>query len=174
MDWPWFDKESFKQAASRIDLREVAQWYNGSEWKQISISSEGEWCANLTSVLPYGAEGGTNDHGPGSAENVPNTKPEADAGDDKPVDSGQTVQLNGSGSSDDDNDTWDYEWTQTDGPNVTLSDSTAERPTFTAPVGPTTLKFDLKVTDITNGLHHHNPGNGESTADSVTINVNAP
>lgn len=59
-------------------------------------------------------------------------------------------------------------------PNITLSDSTAEQPTFAAPTGPTTLKFDLKVKDITTELHHHNAGNGQSTADGVIITVNAP
>ena len=83
------------------------------------------------------------------------------------------VTLDGSGSSDADNDTLTYDWTQTAGPNVTLSSSTAQKPTFTAPAGPKTLKFDLKVKDITAGLHHHKPTNSESLADSVTITVNA-
>ena len=174
IDWPSFDADAFTQEGFRIDLREIAEWHNGSDWEQISVSSQGEWYANLTSVLPDGAEGGTNTHGPGSAENVPNTKPDAHAGDDKPVASGANVELDGSNSSDADKDTWTYEWTQTDGPNVTLYGSTSEKPTFTAPTGPETLKFDLKVKDITAVLHHHNPDNGESTADSVTINVNAP
>jgi glycosyltransferase involved in cell wall biosynthesis len=171
IDEPSFDAAGWLQFALRVDFREVAQWHNGSGWSQISVSSEGEWYANETSVLPNGAKGGTNDQGSGGAENVPNTKPVADAGFDQTVGTGEAAQLFGFASSDADNDTLTYQWAQTAGTPVTLSDATAENPTFTAPGTAGTLKFALKVKDITAGLHHHQPTNSESDADGVTITV---
>ncbi|HMJ76080.1 MAG TPA: PKD domain-containing protein, partial [Iamia sp.] len=90
--------------------------------------------------------------------------PTADAGPDQTVDQGDTVTLDGTGSSDPDSDTLTYGWVQTGGTTVTLSDDTAAQPTFTAPTGPATLTFELTVTD---------PG-GESDTDTVVITVNAP
>lgn len=60
------------------------------------------------------------------------------------------------------------------GPAVTLSDATAQQPTFTAPdvQQPTQLVFSLTVTDITATLYHHKPTNSQSAADTVTITVN--
>src|SRR5262245_7143727 len=61
------------------------------------------------------------------------------------VNEGALVRLNGIPSKDEDF----YSWTQTAGPSVTLSSTTAATITFTAPaVGPSgvTLKFTLRVT----------------------------
>nr|QNO54724.1 hypothetical protein PDBAIGND_00030 [Methanosarcinales archaeon ANME-1 ERB7] len=63
-----------------------------------------------------------------------NHKPVANAGDDQIVSFGDTVQLNGSGSSDEDGDTLSYNWSFTSTPDassVTLSDPTIANPTFT-------------------------------------------
>jgi hypothetical protein len=93
-------------------------------------------------------------------------KPIANAGADQTVDSGEMVQLDGSGSSTNPaGGSLTYQWTQTSGPSVTLSDSTSENPTFTAPLSGATqeLVFELVVTseqDIS------------SEPDSVTITVN--
>ena len=80
----------------------------------------------------------------------PNMPPTADAGPDQTVDEGDTVTLEGSYSSDPDGTIDFFEWAQTGGTAVTLSDATAAKPTFTAPnVGPDgeTLAFQLTVTD---------------------------
>jgi hypothetical protein len=58
--------------------------------------------------------------------------------------------LDGSSSTDPDDGIASYLWTQTAGPAVTLTSTTAIQPTFTAPnVGPSgsSLTFQLTVTD---------------------------
>ena len=98
--------------------------------------------------------------------NAPSTNnpPIANAGANQTVASGASVQLDGSGSSDPDGNPITYAWSQTAGPTVTLSSTTAVKPTFTAPTGPATLTFQLVVND---GLVNSSPS-------SVTITVNAP
>jgi len=76
--------------------------------------------------------------------------PVADAGPDQTADEEVTVTLNGSGSSDSDNGIVSYEWTQTGGTAVTLSDNTVTQPTFAAPQTDSdgaTLVFNLTVKD---------------------------
>lgn len=93
-----------------------------------------------------------------------NTAPIANAGVDQNVNETALVTLNGTASSDADGDALTYSWTQTAGPAVVLSNSSSASPTFTAPhVSATTpLTFSLVVSD----------GIANSTADTVTINVN--
>lgn len=90
-----------------------------------------------------------------------NHPPTAQAGPDQSVGSRAGVQLAGSGT-DADDDALTYSWTQTAGPAVSLSSTTSAHPTFTAPVGPATLTFDLTVSD----------GTATST-DSVAVTVAA-
>ena len=93
-----------------------------------------------------------------------NRAPVADAGADQTVTEGDFVQLSGSGSSDPDGDAITYQWTQTNGISVVLSDGTAANPTFTAPVGLTadeTLIFELVVND------------GDLNSDPVSVAITA-
>jgi hypothetical protein len=94
----------------------------------------------------------------------PVSPPTADAGPDQTVESGTTVTLDGSGSSDPSGGTLTYQWTQTSGPSVTLDDSTSVNPKFTAPNTEvqTTIVFELVVTND-NGV--------KSEPDRVTITV---
>ncbi len=92
-----------------------------------------------------------------------NRPPVADAGTDQgPIDAGQTVTLDGTGSTDPDGDTLTYSWVQTSGPSVTLSDANAAMPTFTAPAANDTVTFELTVSD----------GAATST-DSIDVEVRA-
>lgn len=87
----------------------------------------------------------------------------ADAGENQVVDKQSLVVVDGGNSGDPNNDTsLNYLWTQTGGTSVTLSDTTAVNPTFTAPDNTGTLTFSLVVTDSL-GL--------SSSADSVTISM---
>jgi hypothetical protein len=97
-----------------------------------------------------------------TTENLP---PVADAGVDQTVMEGQVAALNGANSNDPEGDISSYQWAQTAGPTVVLSDSSAVRPEFLTPdVGleGATLTFDLTVTD----------SNGASDTDSCDIIVN--
>ena len=79
-----------------------------------------------------------------------NHAPVADAGPDQTVTEGVVVTLDGSNSSDADNDITTYQWEQTIGTLVTLSNAAAVQPTFTAPnvgSGGESLTFRLTVTD---------------------------
>ncbi len=76
-----------------------------------------------------------------------NSPPTADAGADQTVAADTSVTLDGSGSSDPDNDTLLFKWTQLDGPHsVTISDAFAAQPTFTA-TDPGAYVFSLDVSD---------------------------
>ncbi|RYP85914.1 hypothetical protein EKO23_11460, partial [Nocardioides guangzhouensis] len=90
--------------------------------------------------------------------------PVAEAGPAQSVATGSTVTLDGTGSSDVNNDPLTYQWTQTAGPAVTLSSATAAKPTFTAPATAANLTFQLTVND----------GQFTSPPDTVTVSVTAP
>ncbi len=96
-----------------------------------------------------------------------NSAPIAEAGQDQEkLPSGSTVTLNGTSSSDPENDPLTYLWTQVSGPIVTLSDPTSASPSFTLPAGASTdpVVFELIVND----------GNLNSAPDTVVITANAP
>ena len=112
-----------------------------------------------------GGDNGNNNNNNGGGNT--NRQPAANAGPDQSVDELSTVTLDGSGSSDADGDTLTYSWAQTAGTTVTLSDSTAQMPTFDAPDvtalnTPDVLTFELTVND----------GTVSSPVSSVDITVN--
>lgn len=89
-----------------------------------------------------------------------NTIPTAHAGVDRYVGSLSVVALNGTLSSDADNDPITYRWTQISGPSVTLSDPKSAKPIFTADTDGQLL-FSLTVND----------GQNDSAADTVKVTV---
>jgi len=100
----------------------------------------------------------------GPASPLPiNTPPVANAGADQIVDDGLLVSLDSSATTDAQGNPLTFSWTQTAGPQVTLSDPTATNPSFFAPlVGvDTVLTFSLVVKDKL----------VQSTPDTVDITV---
>jgi len=114
---------------------------------------------SLTVTDPFGL---TNSNGVNI--NVVNHAPAANAGPGQTVPAGSTVTLDGSRSTDPDGDPLTYMWTQTAGTSVTLSDPTAVKPTFTAPMVGGAVTFVLTVTD---------PYSLSATS-KVSINVSPP
>lgn len=94
---------------------------------------------------------------------APGQFPTANAGTDQEVPTGVSVQLSGSGN-DTDGTIAGYTWrlVSTTGPSVTLSSTSAQNPTFTAPNVAATFVFGLVVTD-NDGL--------PSLEDTVTVQV---
>ena len=92
-----------------------------------------------------------------------NSAPVANAGSDQAVDEGATVGLDGTASSDGDDDALTYAWTAPEG--VALPDPAAARPTFTAPdrTADYKLTFTLTVND----------GTEDSYPDTVMVAVAA-
>ncbi|MDE2821968.1 MAG: PKD domain-containing protein, partial [Chloroflexota bacterium] len=86
-----------------------------------------------------------------SAEVTANRKPVANAGKDKKAIIGETVTLDAGESYDPDNETIGFVWDQLGGPDVTLSDRTAKRPTF-IPESLGNHTFEVRVTDIRKGV----------------------
>lgn len=93
------------------------------------------------------------------SDTTTNTAPIVNAGTDQTVVYDATVNLDAT-ASDADGDALTYTWTQTSGTDITLSSTSAEDPSFTAPDQDTDIILQLSVSDGTT-----------STTDTVTIFV---
>ena len=78
-----------------------------------------------------------------------NLAPTANPGPNQVRPQGSLVTLDGGQSSDPNGDVLTYQWVQTDGPNVTLSNADTAVATYTAPsvASDTLMRFDLTVSD---------------------------
>ncbi|MEA3286630.1 MAG: T9SS type A sorting domain-containing protein [Candidatus Marinimicrobia bacterium] len=92
-----------------------------------------------------------------------NYPPNANAGSDQSVDSGATVTLDGSGSTDSDGTIVSYLWEQVSGSDVTLTDANTSVASFVVPTVTETSSwvFSLTVTD----------DDGETGTDETTVTV---
>jgi hypothetical protein len=92
-----------------------------------------------------------------------NQEPVSDAGSDQTADANTEVKLDGSKSTDPDGDSLKFEWSQTKGSDVKLSDKHDASPSFVAPEvdKETEMQFELLVDD----------GNGGTSKDVVKITV---
>jgi nucleoside 2-deoxyribosyltransferase len=94
-----------------------------------------------------------------------NDQPTADAGPDQAVNEEEAiVELDGAGSRDPDDGIKSYRWSQTAGPQVTLSNPLDVQPTFTPPnvlESGASLTFELIVTDV----------GGLENVDAIIVNV---
>ena len=92
---------------------------------------------------------------------VTNLPPIAEAGPDQTVNYGAAVNLDGSGSHDQNGAIASYSWTQVAGTSVTLTGETTASASFTAPASGGLLTFQLTVTD----------DSGQSASDTVNVRV---
>ncbi|WP_460661733.1 PKD domain-containing protein [Kribbella swartbergensis] len=147
----------------------IIEWERGTdEWREtrvnagqaytisLSGSEDGAMIETDNEVEPFTVSVSNCTPRPLSESN--NRLPVANAGAPQSVEVGTTVTLNGSGT-DADGDDLTYAWTQTGGPAVTLSSTTAAQPTFTAPSSASTLTFSLVVRD----------GKADSAAATTTV-----
>lgn len=93
-----------------------------------------------------------------------NQPPTADAGNDRAVDPGEEVLLDGTDSFDPDGDPLLFAWVQTYGTPVVLLDAESVSAHFFAPDGNETFSFELTVDD----------GGGNVAVDTVIVIVGAP
>ena len=130
----------------------VASWEGTDSQSTIyDLDENTSYCCVARAFDTGGFESEDSDEACFDTLNGPNEAPTADAGPDQTVEEGQSVLLNGSNSTDVDDGIEFYQWVQKDGPFVTLSDSNAQQPTFTAPdVGSEgiALTFELTVVDF--------------------------
>jgi hypothetical protein len=90
-------------------------------------------------------------------------QPIADAGDDIAVGSGETVELNGTASTDPDDDEIMYTWKQDSGPPVIVEDRNSATPSVTTPVVGKTIALSFQV------VVRDSDGNRDS--DTVVVEV---
>lgn len=141
----------------------------GGHWKAYgqnfaaieALDSDADGFSNIEEILAASWPGDA-----GSTPGPMSSPPVANAGPDRNVQEGDPVLLDGSNSTDPDNDIASYLWEQTAGTPVNLSNPAAVQPTFTAPdvgAGGESLTFRLTVTD----------SEGQQGTDSCIVTISA-
>jgi len=95
--------------------------------------TQGTYTVSLTATGPDGSDSEIKTSHITAAIPSTNLPPFSDAGADQEVYEGETVQLDGSGSFDANEDSIIYTWSQISGPEITLSNIKSDHPTFVAP-----------------------------------------
>ncbi|MEM1087368.1 MAG: autotransporter domain-containing protein [Pseudomonadota bacterium] len=159
LTYAWDLVSGFPPSFTQIGTGATINWQGFTPQSQPQI-------ANIRLTVDDGRGGVTTDTVQITIPASANQAPTADAGPDQIVASytnGDTITLDGTGSSDPDGDPITYTWTQTAGPSVALSSATAASPTFSVAslTAQTAYTFELVVND----------GTTSSVADSVTIDL---
>ena len=135
--------------------------------------SRGPWLRMLA-LLPFIAacsSGGSDSNSPPPPP--AHSAPVSNAGAPQTVFESTTVNLDGTNSSDVNNDTLTFNWSQTAGPTVTINNANTATPDFLAPDvqagSPQVLTFELVVNDGT----VNNSNNNTNTVD-ITVEENEP
>ena len=169
----WDPNTETDVAGYRIFVREQSQSYDyeNPSWEGTDTSSTiynldetKTYCFVARAFDTLGNESADSAEVCQTASAMTNQPPIANAGPDQTVNEGQTVLLNGANSIDPDDGIASYQWTQSGGPAVALSDPAVPQPSFTAPdVGQAgaALTFELTVVDL----------GGNQTKDTCTVNV---
>lgn len=114
-------------------------WVTNTDFDKGAVIELGSWRLTEDGKLIYAGSGG----GGGGGDNQP---PVARAGNKQSADTGAEVILDGSGSSDPNGDPLTYNWTQTSGPNVNLTDADKAKARF-KPTAAGNYGFKLTVND---------------------------
>jgi hypothetical protein len=172
-------------SASATDSDGSVSSYNWSQTSGPSVSISNRTSANASFTAPEIADGSgnisaaftitvTDDDGESSNDTVnitiidtvaSNNPPSVDAGQDQSVPEGSEVNLSAT-ATDSDGSILSYNWSQTSGPSVSISNRTSANATFTAPEitdgsGNISVSFNVRVTD----------DGGESSNDTVNITI---
>ena len=135
---------------------------------------ESDWTGSAILTIKTNDLGNTGIHGPledTSAVNIivrsspDSEKPSAHAGADQTVDEFTLVTLNGTSSYAQNGSIVKYDWVQTQGTDIVLSDADTQHPFFTAPEtdeNGAVLIFRLTITD----------SNGQQDSDTISVKVN--
>ena len=138
----------------------TVQWADGDatpKWLEFSVVDDGTGEADEFFELTLANASGASIGAQGTVQVLLadgtgiNNAPNAVAGANQVVDSGASVTLNGSASNDPDGDMLSYQWTQTSGTAVSISNASAASASFIAPsvASDQLLQFQLSVSDGT-------------------------
>ena len=145
----------------------------------------------LTALALSACGGGGGGSAPAGPTPTTNRAPTANAGPDQSIDEQTSATLDGLGSSDPDGNSLTYNWTQTGGASVAITNANMAQATFDTPnvgIGSTvTLTFQLRVSDtaganstdsvdvVVNGVSNSDPvvdaGNDQSVGELTTVNL---
>lgn len=156
LSYTYSDADGDAEGDTLLQWRRDSQFISGASSNTYTLTKWDKGSSIDVLVLPKAQSGElTGTTVISSAISAVNKAPVANAGIDQSVLESESVTLNGAGSRDDDGEVTSYLWTQLTGTTVTLNDTSAAAPTFTAPslVSNETLTFRLTATDDDGATH---------------------